>query len=43
MFGVVVMAPVDAEPLTAFVPDQLPVAVQLVVLVDDQVSVEALL
>ena len=37
-----VKAPVLAEPLTAFVPDQAPEAVQLVALVELQVSVEAL-
>ena len=35
-------APVDTEPLTACVPDQAPDAVQLVALVDDQLSVLAL-
>ncbi len=33
-------APVDAEPLVVFVPDQPPEAVQLVALVLDQLSVE---
>lgn len=35
-------APVDWEPLTALVPDQLPVAAQLVALLADQVNVELL-
>ena len=34
-------APVDADPESAFAPDQLPDAVQLVALADDQVSVDA--
>ena len=34
-------APVDADPESAFAPDQLPDAVQLVAFADDQVSVDA--
>ena len=37
-----VSAPVDSLPDVALVPDQLPEAVQLVALVEDQVSVEEL-
>jgi hypothetical protein len=37
-----VSAPVDCEPLTAFVPDQAPEAVQEVAFVADQVKVEPL-
>jgi len=33
-----VSAPVDCEPLTDFVPDQAPEAVQAVALTDDQVN-----
>jgi hypothetical protein len=35
-----VRAPVDFEPLVARLPDQPPVALQLVALVEDQLSVE---
>ena len=37
-----VSAPLDALPLTALVPDQAPEAVQVVALLEFQVSVEAL-
>jgi hypothetical protein len=37
---VLVMPPVELEPLVALVPDQAPEAVQEEALVDDQVSVE---
>ncbi len=36
-----VSAPVDCEPLIALLPDQAPEALQEVVLVDDQVNVDA--
>jgi len=41
VFGVVVSAPVDCEPETAFAPLHASDAVQLVAFVDDHVSVEA--